>query len=301
MFPEAAAEYWQDWIEGHRDVPGLRLHTITLLDRMRIASQDENWEQFQRLLQTYSYAAKYCEHEPLLTVYENGLMYVNVDLADVLWVEGDLESSLDHLSWVKETLAGGDARRVEAGMVPRPNSELRYLCLGIKSACCLEDPNSFDTDSTELESVIMISEFWRLAEATVSYLKEKGDLEDERAQTVLHGLGKCELDICKLADRYCRNFLPMAVEFFNNRMGPHLELGLRDFEGLTEQDSRSSWYWDFELSKLESSGRFGRAEVLLCAEQRSAPARLSYSAKPARLLEKPWGRQIARMLAIAEP
>jgi len=299
MDPEAAA-YWQDWLEGQRDVPGLRLHTITLLEGMRTASQEENWEKFQRLVTAYSFVTEYCQGEPLLTVFENGLMYVNVYLADAMWNLGDLPRALEHIDWVMHTIQEGDQRRSQSGMVPRPNSELRYMCLGLRSCCYLEDSALFVGGSPELESTLLISEFWRLAESTTDYLRQKhGDLEGERAQMVLHGVARWEIEVCKLAERYNPSFAPLAVEFFNQRMGNHLALQLRDFDSEESDAERSAWYWDFELSKLETSGEYSRAEVLLCDRSRSSSARMTYTPGPTKFLKRVWARQVERMLASA--
>jgi hypothetical protein len=213
-----------------------------------------------------------------------------------MWVIGDFAQAMQHLKWVRETLERGDTRRAEAGMIPRPNSELRYQCIGIKSACCLEDMSVFETVSPELETSMMSSEFWRLAEASVEYLKEKDELESEESRTVVHGVARWELEICKLCERYNPAFVALALDFFNNRIGYHLELVHKHFHLLEANESRSSWYWDFELSKLESRGDYDRAEVLLCASQRSASARLTYTKDSAGALHQPWARQVARML-----
>jgi hypothetical protein len=224
-------------------------------------------------------------------------MYVHTELADCMWLKGDLEQAMDHVRWVGQTLKLGDARREESGMVARPNSELRYLSIGIKSACCLEDPYLFETKSPELETSIMASEFWRLADSSIAYLKEKVDVDSERFQTILYGLARWELELCKLCERFNPAFLEIAIDFFNTRIGHHLEASHKHFLELDSRDDRSAWYWDFELSKLETSGECDRAEVLLCSTQRSASARLMYTKGPSVALQRPWKRQVDRMLA----
>jgi hypothetical protein len=295
-----AQAFWRDWNKGGHDVAGLRLHTIPLLEHMRRATQDEDWELVDRLLQTYSHVAEQCRDEPLLTTYENGLLYLSIFLADSLWVRGELRRALEHLDWVQLTLEGGDRRRVEHGMVPRPNSELRFKAIGIRAACLLEDPALFAASSPELETTMLAAEFWRLADAVVNYLQEKAAEDEDQASLLLHDLARWELETCKLCERYNPHFVDVAVDMFNARMGPHLEKPLRHFQAAEATDYRSAWYWDFELGKLETSGKFSRAEVLACDEHRRTAARLSYGKAADRSIYHPWNRQITRMLESAK-
>lgn len=290
-----AQTYWQAWIEGEHTSERFRVYSKPLIENMRLVSQREDWPAYSRLFDVYRAIEPFCVSEPLLTDYERGLMSVNYHLADIMAVEGTFDRTLNHVNLIRTALAAADDRRAKAGMASRPNSMLRFQCLGLEAICLLDDASRFGEAPPEVKTRSMTREFWDIAQRVENYLQHIKLERPDYVQITMHSMARWELEIVKLCWRYHRELAAEAIRQFNERYGKHLEFELAAFARLRDSELRSAWYWDFELSKLVSAGELTRQQLALCVQGRSSGCRMWVGSGPEHLFEKLWAGEVKKL------
>jgi hypothetical protein len=276
--------FWAEWLkEPDKDEDGLRKFTKAILGSFQEASWRNDYAAMNRILELHDFGYPFCLEEPFLTPFELTLMFMLYILADRHLADGNLEASLHDLSVIDAALPIGDARRQQACMVPRGNSELRLYVLGIRAGC-FADPRATPPEVDVARG--LANEFWAIADAAFENLKSYGDT---MRRNWCSNMALRELELCKLGYKLDHALFADCVGAFNQRYDG--DLSLAPPPESYDATIHSSWFWDMEVWKHLHTPAHNPDALQHCMRLREATRRLNYGKEPEACLTHYWERQ----------
>ncbi len=283
--------YWNCWLDNEESEANLRLYSMPIVEEFRRAVQDLNWTKAARLQECYSFIARNCEHEPLLSAYELGQMHILLVMADYHALAGNWNEARANLVEVETALRIGDERREQLGMSPRGNSEIRMDCLAIRATVLIGEDNPEDSAQ---QAPALAKEFELVADKIIAGVRNFKRDDEQHVEAMLQTVTASELEVVKLCWLVDRELAKTAITRFNERVGPHLEFMAHHYKELPAAEQRSAWYWDLEVFKLMHTEADNIVDIRACARERKLSARLTFGAGPLRAFELKWARELRR-------
>jgi hypothetical protein len=285
--PGLAAQFWQEWLDDpDQSEESLRKYTLSLTNAALQAAHQENYGGLRELVAIYWFAEPLFTAEPLISAYESGSFYIQLTLADLAFLRGELEECWHSVQLVLRCMAAGDQRRRALAEDERPMSELRTNALGLLAACYVENQGL----ATPEEMAATAEAYWELAGDYWAKLSAPS-VRDERRRLMQHHIAVWELYVSKGCLWLDEELARRARAEFNARHDTHLLPELRHFEELKPADLPSAWYWDYELAKLRRYAPVDLESMRICARNRRESARPYFGATPLQLLLRHWKRQ----------
>jgi hypothetical protein len=287
---EVDANFWTTWSSAPAlDQSELRDNVLALVASIQDAAYHDEWERIKQCRRLFNLGAVHCTEEPYRSAYDYGAMLIAVLVADCELAKANYAAVHSELALVRRMLVEDNPRRQAAGLPPRGNSEVRFNSLGVLAGAKWEGPEA-------LRDVLMtpdeiVAEFKAVAARVETFFKENPREDPALRRNTMEALALAHLEVSKMAFRYCPAQVGGLVVDFNRLHSGDLALEPGHYRTQALSDSRSSYYWDFELAKLYLGQQLTSEDLHICVELRAMAARRTFGQWPLTGLYRKWRRQ----------
>jgi hypothetical protein len=220
------------------------------------AIRNRDWHDLLAVLEAFQSSSENCDSEPLATIYDFGQLCITTHIADAHASAGSWEDAYSLIGNVYTMLLIGG----EYCIRPRQfRIEVQLLCLIVLAKCKWQGE---DDDRNRIRSPLqMISDFYQLA-SHVESCAESTSRSSPSYKETRELLAIANLEIAKMAFRYCAEHVQTLVRFFNEHTADSISLELAHYRSNTPFGTDR--YWDFELAKLYISGNLTHSTFAEC-------------------------------------
>ncbi len=272
-FHEANRQYWLAY-EGLSSEAYFRQRLFALVNDSRTAFNSGDISRIRENLEKISWVEPLVQAEPLLSFFETGLVMATLPLAE--WAAHTLQYEMAYqiAERCREVLIGKRNRRLEMGLVSRPDSECWYKLYSVFANLKWKGPDKFRNRGVTPEN--LVCDYLKIERRCIKYLDGLPLSDRKESEWVYDGLGWCGVQVIKMASRWCPQHVSILIDDFNKTHGNLLTRPAGHFLDGAPTDARNPWYWDFELYKWCMMGPATADEAMLCHQWRLDSARAAY-------------------------
>jgi hypothetical protein len=289
----ASLDFWARWAaKPQADETELYDGTMAIVHALHDAAFYDEWDRIRQYQELYRRGEAFCREEPFLTIYERGAMMSASVIADCQLTLGDYRGAYSQVEEIRSALQ--ELRERNPFTQGRLNDlRIRLTILHVLAAAKWEGP--YELRDTVLPPQEVLEEFEALAGEWDRYFaNSRQSAKEQRPHR--DAMGLAEIELCKMVLRFLPDQLAARVKEFNRRHGPHLAEAAGHYKTLPHWPDESSYYWDFELAKLQSAGILTAEDVTICSEHRAASARRTFGDWPLTGLYRKWRKQSLSLL-----